>query len=118
MRQLIGEVGVMLLAREKNLDGALQTQATSALEQINRIVTKFKPLMTGRTVAAVLTKPLRVFSPRNAFAAHNFNVTQEAPVKEAIHHSDCLQSEKEDVVDWDFWLTPKVLSGEGPPPFG
>lgn len=37
--------GVMTLAREKNLDEALQTQATSALEQINHIMTKFKPLM-------------------------------------------------------------------------
>ncbi|KAJ5938348.1 hypothetical protein N7466_001482 [Penicillium verhagenii] len=67
----------------------------------------------------MLTKPLIVFSPRNAFAAHNFNVTQEAPVKkEAIHQSDFLQSETEDVVDWDFWLTPEVLSGEGSPSFG
>lgn len=39
--------GVMALAREKNLDGALQTQATSALEQINHMMTKFKPLMKG-----------------------------------------------------------------------
>ncbi|KAJ5635223.1 uncharacterized protein N7484_008536 [Penicillium longicatenatum] len=37
--------GVMTLAREKKLDEALQTQATSALEQINHIMTKFKPLM-------------------------------------------------------------------------
>jgi hypothetical protein len=39
--------GVMTLAREKNLDEALQTQATSALEQINHVMTKFKPLMEG-----------------------------------------------------------------------
>ncbi|KAJ5628541.1 hypothetical protein N7490_010769 [Penicillium lividum] len=38
---------VMTLAREKNLDKALQTQATSALEQINHVMTKFKPLMKG-----------------------------------------------------------------------
>ncbi|KAJ5784362.1 uncharacterized protein N7503_009574 [Penicillium pulvis] len=39
--------GVMKLAREKHLDEALQTQATSALGQINHIMTKFKPLMKG-----------------------------------------------------------------------
>ncbi|KAJ5938499.1 hypothetical protein N7466_001633 [Penicillium verhagenii] len=62
---------------------------------------------------------LPVISPRNVFAAHNVNVTAEAPIKkEAISQSDCLQSENEDAVDWDFWLTPEVLSGEGPPPFG
>ncbi|KAJ5654785.1 hypothetical protein N7490_001788 [Penicillium lividum] len=62
---------------------------------------------------------LPAVSPKHAFAAHNINVTPEAPVKkEAIRQSDCLTSEKEDAVDWDFWLTPKALSGEGPPPFG
>jgi hypothetical protein len=35
----------MKLARKKKLDEALQTQATSALEQINHIMTKFKALM-------------------------------------------------------------------------
>ncbi|KAJ5752175.1 hypothetical protein N7520_009092 [Penicillium odoratum] len=38
---------VMELAQEKNLDEALQTQATSALDQINHVMTKFKPLMKG-----------------------------------------------------------------------
>jgi hypothetical protein len=36
---------VMELARKKKLDEALQTQATSALEQTNHIMNKFKPLI-------------------------------------------------------------------------
>ncbi|KAJ5994494.1 hypothetical protein N7451_010218 [Penicillium sp. IBT 35674x] len=44
--------GVMTLAREKNLDKALQTQATSALEQINHIMSKFKPLMKGSSASS------------------------------------------------------------------
>ncbi|KAJ5654847.1 hypothetical protein N7520_009726 [Penicillium odoratum] len=56
---------------------------------------------------------------KHLFATQNVNVPPEAPVKtHAICKSDCLQSEKEDVVDWDSWLTSEVLSGEGPPPFG
>ncbi|KAF3402058.1 hypothetical protein F1880_009883 [Penicillium rolfsii] len=36
---------VMRLAREKKLDEALQTQANSALQQIEQVITKFKPLL-------------------------------------------------------------------------
>ncbi|KAJ5654872.1 hypothetical protein N7490_001875 [Penicillium lividum] len=75
--------------------------------------------ISGSKVPALLTKSFAAVSPKHAFAAHNINVTPEAPVKkEAIRQSDCLTSEKENAVDWDFWLTPEALSGEGPPPFG
>lgn len=75
--------------------------------------------MSGSQVPALLTKSLAAVSPKHAFAAQNVNVTPKAPVKkQAICKSDCVQAEKEDAVDWDIWLTPEVLSGEGPPPFG
>ncbi|KAJ5653028.1 hypothetical protein N7490_000031 [Penicillium lividum] len=61
---------------------------------------------------------LPAVSLKHSFAAQNVKVTPEAPVKKvAICQSDCLQSEKEDVVDWDFWLIPEFFSEEGPPPF-
>lgn len=41
------ESRVMKLAREKNLEEALQAQATSAGEQISRIMAKFRPLMNN-----------------------------------------------------------------------
>ncbi|KAJ5752682.1 hypothetical protein N7520_009599 [Penicillium odoratum] len=62
---------------------------------------------------------LPAVSLKHSFAAQNVHVPPEAPVKtQAICKTDCLQAEKEDAVDWDFWLTPEVLSGEGPPHFG
>lgn len=75
--------------------------------------------INGSKVPILLTKYLAAVSPKHAFAAQNINTPAEAPVqKQAICKCDFLQSEKEDAVDWDFWLTPEVLSGEGPPPFG
>ncbi|KAJ5655038.1 hypothetical protein N7490_002041 [Penicillium lividum] len=62
---------------------------------------------------------LPAVSLKHSFAAENVNVPQEALVKtHSICKSDYPQSEKEDAVDWDFWLNPEALSGEGPPPFG
>ena len=73
----------------------------------------------GSRVLALLTNCLAAFLFKHSFPAENVNFPSEAPVKkQAICKSDCLQSEKEDAVDWDFWLTPEALSGEGPPPFG
>jgi hypothetical protein len=75
--------------------------------------------MERSELPALLIKPPAAVSPKHSFAAQNVNVPSEAPVKkQAICKFDCLQSETEDAVDWDFWLTPEVLSGEGPPPFG
>ncbi|KAJ5655050.1 hypothetical protein N7490_002053 [Penicillium lividum] len=63
---------------------------------------------SGSKVPALLTKCLATFSFKHSFAAENVNVPPEAPVKkQAICKPDCLQAEKEDAVDWDFWLTPK-----------
>ena len=74
--------------------------------------------ISGSKVPTLLTKFLAAFPPTHLVAAQNVNVPPEAPVKTVICQSDCLQSEKEDAVDWDLWLTPEALRGEGPPPFG
>ncbi|KAI1828897.1 hypothetical protein CBS147337_10294 [Penicillium roqueforti] len=78
--------------------------------------------MPGQELVAVPEmdrSKLPAFPPKHSFAAQNVNVPPEAPVKtHAICKSDCLQSEKEDAVDWDLWLTTEALRGEGPPPFG
>jgi hypothetical protein len=56
----------------------------------------------------LLTNCLAAVPLKHSFAAQNVNVPPEAPVKkQAICKSDCLQPEKQDAVDWDFWLTPK-----------
>ena len=75
--------------------------------------------INGSKVPVLLTKFLAVVSFKHSFAAENVNAPPEVPVKmQAICKHDFLQCEKEDAVDWEFWLTPEVLSGEGPPPFG
>lgn len=64
--------------------------------------------INGGKVPVLLTKFLAVVSFKHSFAAENVNAPPEAPVKmQAICRHDCLQFEKEDAVDWEFWLTPK-----------
>lgn len=75
--------------------------------------------ISGSRVPALLTNCLAAVPLKHLFAVENVNVPPKASVKtHAICNSDNPQSEKEDAVDWDFWLNPEVLSGEGPPRFG
>jgi len=45
-------------------------------------------------------------------------VTPKSPSRDELRQADFPKFGKEDAVDWDSWLTPEALSGEGPPPFG
>ena len=75
--------------------------------------------ISGSRVLALLTTCLVAVPLKHLFSAENVNARSEAPVKtHAICRSDYSQSEKENGVDWDFWLNPEALSGEGPPPLG
>jgi hypothetical protein len=58
-------------------------------------------------------------SPNLPCPVQTAEVAPKSPSKnERICQPDSPELEKEDAVDWDFWLTPEALSGEGPPPFG
>ena len=74
--------------------------------------------ISGSKVPALLIAPPAAVSAKHLCAAQNVNVTPKSPIKEEIRQSDCPEFEEEDAVDWDSWLTPEVLSGEGPPPSG
>ncbi|KAJ5938425.1 hypothetical protein N7466_001559 [Penicillium verhagenii] len=61
---------------------------------------------------------LPTVSPNPPGAAQTTEVTPNSPSNDEFCQADFPEFEKEDAVDWDSWLTPEALSGEGPPRFG
>ncbi|KAJ5982795.1 hypothetical protein N7451_012895 [Penicillium sp. IBT 35674x] len=60
---------------------------------------------------------LPAVSPNPPYPVQKPEVVPKCPSKnDEICQPDSPDFEKEDVVDWNFWLTPEALRGEGPPP--
>jgi len=75
--------------------------------------------ISGSKVPALLIKPPAAVSPNPPHPVQKPEVVPKSPSKnDEICQPDSPDFEKEDAVDWNFWLTPEALSGEGPPPFG
>lgn len=65
---------------------------------------------------ALFTKCLAAVFHQSTCAIQKKPVAPNSPTTEEIRHPGISELGKEDPVDWDFWLTPEALSGEGPPP--
>ncbi|KAJ5654854.1 hypothetical protein N7490_001857 [Penicillium lividum] len=57
-------------------------------------------------------------SPNPLCLVQTAEATPKSPSNDETCQADFPDFEKEDAVDWNFWLTPEALSGEGPPPLG
>jgi hypothetical protein len=64
-------------------------------------------------------KFLAAVSPKPPYAVEKAEVVPKSLSKnDKICQSDVPDFEKDGAVDWNFWLTPEALGGDGPPPFG